>query len=97
MKEEKHVEKSNDEKIDQDFPGFPHLPAKKEIIQPRNKKEKKDAGLHLTGSKNNPEQNTYGAKRKKKTDEITSDGSAGAFDATENIKEEDSDTIRKNK
>lgn len=26
------VQQSNDEKIDQDFPGFPHAPATKEII-----------------------------------------------------------------
>jgi hypothetical protein len=30
------VEESNDEKIDQDFPGYPHYPAKDDILNPGN-------------------------------------------------------------
>lgn len=30
------VEESNDEKIDQDFPGYPHYPAKEDILDPEN-------------------------------------------------------------
>ncbi|HEX8460884.1 MAG TPA: hypothetical protein VF623_05625 [Segetibacter sp.] len=30
------VEESNDEKIDQDFPGYPHYPAKDDILNPEN-------------------------------------------------------------
>lgn len=99
MSDEKEVAKSNDGKIDQDFPGFPNLPATKEIIKPENKKEEKDAGLELNDSKPNPENNTYGAKKNTGEKEIQSDGSAGAFHATENV-HEDSDSnnyIRKNK
>lgn len=97
--DQKEVQKSNDAKIDQDFPGYPNLPAKEEIIKPENIKDKKDAGLELHHSNQNWENNTYGAKIKTGTDEMLSDGSAGAFDATENVKD-NSDTsnyIRKNK
>ncbi|MEO7210204.1 MAG: hypothetical protein ABIY35_04595 [Chitinophagaceae bacterium] len=99
MSEEKEVTKSNDAKIDQDFPGYPNLPATKEIIKPENIKDEKDAGLKLDDSIQNSQNNTYGAKKNSGTDEIQSDGSAGAFGATENVKE-DSDSnnfIRKNK
>lgn len=99
MSDEKEVAKSNDEKINQDFPGFPNLPATKEIIKPGNKKEEKDAGLELNESTENPENNVYGPKKNMGTEEIQSDGSAGAFDATENV-QEDADSnnyIRNNK
>jgi hypothetical protein len=33
MNEKGDVKKSNDEKIDQDFPGYPHYPAKDDIMQ----------------------------------------------------------------
>ena len=32
IRKKKEVGQSNDERIDQDFPGFPHAPAKKETI-----------------------------------------------------------------
>lgn len=44
MKKE-DVPQSNDEHIDEDFPGFPHAPAKESIINPKNKTEKATAGL----------------------------------------------------
>src|SRR3954462_8814787 len=34
------VEESNDEKIDQDFPGYPHYPAKDDILNPENYTER---------------------------------------------------------
>ena len=36
------VEESNDEKIDQDFPGYPHYPAKDDILNPENNTERVD-------------------------------------------------------
>lgn len=36
------VEESNDEKIDQDFPGYPHYPAKDDILNPENHTERLD-------------------------------------------------------
>lgn len=39
------VPDSNDEKIDQDFPGYPHYPAKDDILNPENKFEKVDVDM----------------------------------------------------
>lgn len=75
------VQQSNDEHIDQDFQGFPHAPAKEEIINPKTKEEKLTA---------NVEKNTQTTS----FDEDLSDGSGGAFDATENIDSDDDDYSR---
>ncbi len=44
IKKEEEVQQSTDAKIDQDYPGFPHLPSDKKSITPKNKTEKKLAG-----------------------------------------------------
>ncbi|MCW3109596.1 MAG: hypothetical protein JWQ09_4102 [Segetibacter sp.] len=45
------VEESNDEKIDQDFPGYPHYPAKDDILNPENYTERLDLDVeNLTRS-----------------------------------------------
>lgn len=45
------VEESNDEKIDQDFPGYPHYPAKDDILNPGNDIERVDLDVeNLTRS-----------------------------------------------
>jgi hypothetical protein len=60
-----------DNKIDQDFKGYPHGPAKDETINPKTKNEKKIADID----------NKDGEKRfNEETDEQDSDGSANAFD-----------------
>lgn len=47
----KEVEESNDEKIDQDFPGYPHYPAKDDILNPQNDVERVDLDVeNLTRS-----------------------------------------------
>lgn len=47
------VEKSNDEKIDQDFPGYPHYPAKDDILNPENAVKRVDVDVeNLTRSHN---------------------------------------------
>lgn len=47
----KEVEESNDEKIDQDFPGYPHYPAKDDILNPENYTERLDLDVeNLTRS-----------------------------------------------
>ncbi|MEO8116758.1 MAG: hypothetical protein ABI653_03860 [Bacteroidota bacterium] len=99
IKDEKDVPKSNDAKIDQDFPGFPGLPAKKEVIKPENKKDEKDAGMELNNSNEKSTDNLVSEKKNIDFDEIQSDGSAGAFDATENVQEDagNNNYIRKNK
>ncbi len=45
MTKPQEVQESNDEKIDQDFPGYPHYPAKEDILDPRNKVERVDLDL----------------------------------------------------
>jgi hypothetical protein len=45
IKKEEDVQKNPDPHIDQDFPGFPHLPADKKSITPKTTKEKIAAGV----------------------------------------------------
>jgi hypothetical protein len=45
------VEESNDEKIDEDFPGYPHYPAEDDILNPGNSNERLDIDVeNLTRS-----------------------------------------------
>ena len=39
------VQESNDEKIDQDFPGYPHYPAKDDILDPDNDTQRIDVDI----------------------------------------------------
>ncbi|HEX5653614.1 MAG TPA: hypothetical protein VFX58_11110 [Chitinophagaceae bacterium] len=55
IKKEEEIQQNPDEHIDQDFPGFPHLPADKKIIMPQTGNEKKSAGVSKKRSKK-----TYG-------------------------------------
>ena len=67
------IKQNPDNKIDQDFKGYPSGPAKDETINPKTTEEKKTADL----------KNKDGEKRvykKSETDEQDSDGSANAFD-----------------
>lgn len=63
------VAKHPDAKIDQDFPGFPHGQAKKELIKPETDAEHETAATDTTD----------GDKMMGK-DEQESDGSANAFE-----------------
>lgn len=79
IKTKEEVQRSNDNKIDQDFPGFPHGHSKENIINPSTEKDKKTADIHhKDGEKMN-----YNAA----IDESASDASGGAFDATEQVRE----------
>jgi hypothetical protein len=40
------IQQNPDSRIDQDFPGFPHAPAKEETIHPKTDTQKKTAALH---------------------------------------------------
>lgn len=40
------IQRNPDHHIDQDYPGFPHAPAKEELIHPKTKTEKKTAAVH---------------------------------------------------
>ena len=55
IKEEEEVQQNPDPHIDQDFSGFPHLPADKKNINPQTATEKKSAGANKKRSKK-----TYG-------------------------------------
>ncbi len=55
IKIDEDVQKNPDPHIDQDFPGFPHLPADKKSITPVTKSEKKSASIIKKRSKK-----TYG-------------------------------------
>ena len=73
IKNTEDIAKHPDNKIDQDFKGYPHGNAKEEIIKPETDEEKKIADID----------NKDGEKRvykKNETDEQDSDGSANAFD-----------------
>ena len=53
MDSKQDVEKSNDEKIDQDFPGYPHYPAREDIMDKRTDSKQVDADVeNLTNSNN---------------------------------------------
>lgn len=54
-KQEKEVQQNADQHIDQDFPGFPHLPSTPQIITPQTPLEKK-----LAGSTKKKSRKTYG-------------------------------------
>lgn len=81
IKEHEEVASNPDNKIDQDFKGFPHGNASEAIINPSTPVAKKIAAINITdGEKIN--------KKKDQKDEQESDGSGGAFDATENMQDE---------
>ena len=42
---ENKVQQSKDEHIDEDFPGYPHYPAKDDIMNPQNHTERVEAGV----------------------------------------------------
>ncbi len=57
IKKEEEVQQNPDTHIDQDFPGFPHLPSSKKNITPKTVTEKKAAGA---GNKKSSKK-TYGS------------------------------------
>ena len=73
IREKEEIKQNPDNKIDQDFKGYPSGPATDKTIKPQTKQEKQIADLD----------NKDGEKRiykKSETDEQDSDGSANAFD-----------------
>ena len=52
IKEKEDVARNPDQKIDQDFPGYPHGTSKESWINPKNQQDKKAVGLDQN-SKNN--------------------------------------------
>jgi hypothetical protein len=88
MDSKREVERSPDEKTDQDFPGYPHYPAKEDMMDQRTDSHRVDMDVeHLAAGPNGSginqrfaDQQEHGGSRPAKTDE--SDDLA-ALDATE--------------
>lgn len=80
---EETVEKSKDQHIDQDFPGYPHGTARKETIRPKTKNQEKTAAID---TKDGEKMNTTPAKKRSQQKE-EDDGSGNAFEGTETVKE----------
>ena len=80
--EHDEVADNPDSKIDQDFKGFPHGNAAENIINPSTTEEKKVAAVNITDGEKMDKQQAG-------KDEQESDGSGGAFEATENMQEDD--------
>jgi hypothetical protein len=53
MDSKREVEQSNDQKIDQDFPGYPHYPAKEDIMDQRTGAHKVDMDVENIASARN--------------------------------------------
>lgn len=71
--EKEEIKQNPDNKIDQDFKGYPSGPAKDETINPKTEEEKKIADFENKDG----EKRVYNKTDKDKQD---SDGSANAFD-----------------
>lgn len=67
IQHKEEIARHPDNKIDQDFNGYPHGPAKDETIKPQTAEEKETAGIDKKDGE-------------KRTDEQESDGSANAFE-----------------
>ncbi len=57
------VEESNDNKVDEDFPGYPHYPAKDDILNPENKLERVDMDVDNFSLSNNTLNNASGISK----------------------------------
>ncbi len=80
MRNKKDIETSADKHIDQDFEGYPHGPAKDEIIKPSTKEEKKTAAVNVKDGEK--------IIRHHENDN-PDDGSANAFEGTEEIRDDE--------
>ena len=82
MMNKEDVKNSTDNKIDQDFKGFPDGQATEDLINPKSEEDKKTAALKIKdGEKVN--------KKQDHVDEDDSDGSGGAFEGTEKMRDDD--------
>lgn len=73
------VQTNPDKHIDQDFPDYPHAPAKENLIKPKTKTDKLTAGV----TKKDESKTPTGTNTQHHINEISSDGSASAFSAAE--------------
>jgi hypothetical protein len=73
IRKKEEIKQNPDNKIDEDFKGYPAGPAKNETIKPKTKQQKEVADM----DNKDGEKRIY---RKDETDEQDSDGSANAFE-----------------
>lgn len=74
MDSKKDVEQSNDEKTDQDFPGYPHYPAKEDIMNQKTGNHRVDMDVENLPRNNNTtgiDQRFPAEDDKKKTEGVT--------------------------
>jgi hypothetical protein len=84
MTKKEDLRSNPDRHIDQDFEGYPHGTATEELIKPKTKTQKKTAALHI---KDGEKMNTTPAEKKQGQEGQVDDGSASAFEGTEEVKE----------
>jgi hypothetical protein len=82
--EKNQIQKNPDPHIDQDFEGYPNGQAKEELISPKTKNQKKTAAVHV---KDGEKMNVTPAEKRQGQTGPVDDGSAGAFEGTEEVKE----------
>jgi hypothetical protein len=86
IKTKNDVKQSKDPRIDQDFENFPNAPGHEDIISPNTEEEHKIADTdHKDGEKMSKKEKN---KAQEEIDEQGSDGSGGAFEATEQPNEQ---------
>jgi hypothetical protein len=95
------VQKSKDKHIDQDFEGYPHDPSREDVIDPKSEQDRNDANMRIREDNLKEESSNKMKSSENDIDEIESDGSAGAFSATEafpgRFEDEDEDDEEKGK
>ncbi|MFL5739827.1 MAG: hypothetical protein ACJ75B_06390 [Flavisolibacter sp.] len=79
MDSKREVDQSNDEKIDQDFPGYPHYPAKEDIMDQRTDSHRVDVDVENLPNKRNATgvSQRFDSESGRGRNEGTSAGSAG--------------------
>ena len=85
------TQKNPEKHTNQDFRGYPHAPAKEELINPKTNQEKKVAALDTKDGEKiiNPQEKKKRKLPDAEAGEERSDGSANAFDATEKVQDDE--------
>ncbi len=87
--EKEKVQANPDPHIDQDFKGYPHAPAKEEVINPKTREQKKVAAVNTKDGEKVLEKPAGKKSSNRDKDEIDSDGSASAFEGTERVTDDE--------
>jgi hypothetical protein len=80
LTKKEEVAQNPDNKIDEDFVGYPHSPSQKEMINPKSKENKIAANVNSKDGKK---------RSRQEIDESRSDGSANAFEGTEELRDDE--------